>query len=81
MVFPEQSHVKWQILRAVFLGFVFFLILAFAFRFSAKIQAVFRIWYLTQFSVLPVWFLVSDFLNRERVSQEPNADVMVEKNA
>ena len=105
MVFPEQSHVKWQILYAnrrerwdfrffgfghclgrffgfcVWYGFAFFFILAFGFQFSAKIQAVFRIWYPTEFSVLPVWSLVSGFLNHERVPREPNADVTIERKA
>ena len=36
----------------------FFNFLAFGFRFLAKIQAVFRIWYLMLFSVFPSWFPV-----------------------
>ena len=51
-------------------GFGFSLFLAFGFRFSAKIQPAFRVWYPTRFSVLPVWFLVSGFLNRESVPRE-----------
>ena len=51
-------------------GFGFSLFLAFGFRFSAKIQPDFRVWYPTRFSVLPVSFLVSGFLNRESVPRE-----------
>ena len=36
----------------------FFRFLAFGFRFSAKIQAVFRIWYPMGFLVFRIWFLV-----------------------
>ena len=39
-------------------GLRFFRFLAFGFRFSAKIQAVFRIWYLMWFSFFPIWFPV-----------------------
>ena len=39
-------------------GLRFFRFLAFGFRFSAKIQAVFRIWYLMWFSFCPIWFPV-----------------------
>ena len=38
-------------------GFRVFLLLAFGFRFPAKILAVFRIWYLLWFSVLPYWLV------------------------
>lgn len=50
-------------------GFEFLRILAFGFRFSAKIQVVFRIWYPTRFSVLPVWCLVSSTTSARRGSQ------------
>ena len=39
-------------------GLRFFRFLAFGFRFSAKIQEFFRIWYLMWFSVFPIWFPV-----------------------
>ena len=51
-------------------GFGFSLFLAYGFRFSAKIQPDFRVWYPTRFSVLPVPFLISGFLNRESVPRE-----------
>ena len=40
-------------------GFRVFLLLAFGFRFPAKILAVFRIWYLLWFSAFPYRFPVS----------------------
>ena len=51
-------------------GFGFSLFLAYGFRFSAKIQPDFRVWYPTRFSVLPVPFLISGFLNRQSVPRE-----------